>query len=173
MAIKPIRKNPDPVLRKKTKRIPVINDDIRRLVADMHETLHDAKGLGLAAPQVGVSLRVAVFHMPKAEPFALINPEVVKRIGEREVVEGCLSIPGYEGKVWRSLGVTVKGLDMQGQPVRLKATEMLSQCLEHEIDHLNGILYIDHITDPDKFYKLEPKKRPSLAEAEENSDDAL
>lgn len=99
MAIRPIRQTPDPVLRKKAKRVPAIDKSIHGLIRDMIDTLDEAEGLGLAAPQVGVSLRVAVLHMPEEEPVALINPEVVKRAGEREVVEGCLSIPGYQGKL--------------------------------------------------------------------------
>jgi peptide deformylase len=101
--------------------------------------------------------------MPDGEPFALVNPEVVKRIGEREVVEGCLSIPGYQGKIKRALGVTVKGLDLAGKPVRLKAAETLAQALEHEIDHLDGILYTDHLESPDRLYKIEPDE---VAQAE-------
>ncbi len=169
MAVKPIRLLPDVVLRKKAKRIPVIDQTIVNLANDMVETLVHVKGLGLAAPQVGVSLRLAVFHMAKEEPFVLVNPEVVKRFGEREIVEGCLSIPGYEGRVKRSVRVTVKGMDIQGKPVRINAQEILAQCLEHEIDHLNGVLYIDRIESPDKFYRIEPKKL-DLKEAEETAD---
>jgi peptide deformylase len=170
MSVRPIRENPDPVLRKKARRVSAIDRDTLRLVADMTETLLEARGLGLAAPQVGASVRVAVFHMQDKEPFALINPEIVKRIGEREVTEGCLSIPGYQGKIKRSQAVTVKGLDCAGQPVRLKAKEILAQCLEHEIDHLNGILFIDHLESPDKLYKIEPHSEEDDAS---ETDDAL
>jgi len=111
--------------------------------------------VGLAAPQVGVSLRVVVLQMPDEEPVAIINPEIVKRAGEREVTEGCLSIPGYAGEIKRSVSVTVKGLDRQGRPTRIKATGLRAQALEHELDHLNGVLYIDHLESRDKLFKVE------------------
>jgi len=149
---------PDPILRKITKRIAVIDKSVMRLVYEMADTLSDAGGLGLAAPQVGVSLRLCVLRMPEEEPFALVNPDVVKRVGEREVVEGCLSIPGYQGTIRRSLAVTVKGLDIKGNPVRIKATGLLAQALEHEIDHLDGILYIDHLDSPLKLSRLSPEQ---------------
>jgi peptide deformylase len=123
----------------------------------MIETMHQINGVGLAAPQVGVPLRVVVLQMPEEEPIALINPQMVKRSGEREVTEGCLSIPGYAGELKRSLSVTVKGLDRKGKEVRIKATGLLAQALEHELDHLNGVLYVDHLESEDKLYKVEPK----------------
>lgn len=165
MAIKPILTVPNPVLRKKTRRIAAIDKRVHKLAADMMETLEQVAGLGLAAPQVGVSVRLCVLHMPKEEPFALVNPEVVKRIGEREVVEGCLSIPGYQGKIKRSVAVTVKGLSLEGKPVRLKATETLAQALEHEIDHLDGVLYTDYLESQDKLYKIEPEDSAQVSEA--------
>lgn len=119
----------------------------------------------MAAPQIGVSLRLCVLHMSEdEEPIILINPEVVKRIGEREVPEGCLSIPGYQGKIKRAVEVTVKGLDLEGKPVRLKARELLAQALEHEIDHLDGVLYTDRLESPDKFYKIKPEDLIPLEE---------
>jgi peptide deformylase len=121
----------------------------------MVETMQQTKGVGLAAPQVGVSLRVVVLQMPGEEPVAVINPEIVKRAGEREVTEGCLSIPGYAGEIKRSVSVTVKGRDRQGKTIRIKATGLMAQALEHELDHLNGILYIDHIEGQDKLHKVE------------------
>jgi peptide deformylase len=157
MAIRPILTAPNPILRKKSKRVQVIDKTIHKLVRDMMETLEHAAGLGLAAPQVGASVRLCVLHMPEEEPFALINPEVVKRIGHREVVEGCLSIPGYQGRIKRSIEVTVKGLDIEGNPVRFKAHETLAQALEHEIDHLNGVLYIDYLENPDDLDRIEQK----------------
>ena len=123
----------------------------------MVETLQLANGVGLAAPQVGVSLRVVVLRMPDEEPIAIINPEMVKRTGEREVSEGCLSVPGYVGEIKRSVSVTVKGWDRHGKAIRIKATNLMAQVLEHELDHLNGILYIDHIESQDKLYKIEPE----------------
>jgi peptide deformylase len=121
----------------------------------MIETMHAAPGVGLAAPQVGVSLRIIVIGMPHDEVKALINPEIVKSLGKRLVEEACLSVPGYGGEIERSVSVTVKGLDHRGKEIRLKGRELLAQVLEHEIDHLNGILYIDHLESPDKLYQVE------------------
>jgi peptide deformylase len=148
---------PEPVLRQKAKKVPTIDHSLQRLIDDMVTTMQQANGVGLAAPQVGVSLRVAVLQMPEEEPFAIINPEIVKRSGDREVGEGCLSVPGYQGELKRSASVTVKGLNREGGKIRIKATGLMAQALEHEIDHLNGILYIDHIESEDKLYKIEPK----------------
>ena len=156
MAIRALRHLPDdPVLRQKARRVPTIDSSIQQLIDDMVETMQQTKGVGLAAPQVGVSLRVVVLQMPDEEPMAIINPEVVKRAGEREVTEGCLSIPGYAGDIERSVSVTVKGRDRQGKTIRIKATGLMAQALEHELDHLNGILYIDHIEGQDKLHRIE------------------
>jgi len=95
--------------------------------------------------------------MPGEEPIAIINPKMVKRAGEREVTEGCLSVPGYAGEIKRSISVTVKGQNRQGKAIRLKATGLMAQALEHELDHLNGILYIDHLESQDKLHKIEPE----------------
>jgi peptide deformylase len=121
----------------------------------MVETMQKASGVGLAAPQIGVSLRVAVIQLPDEEPIALVNPEIVRRSGEREVVEGCLSVPGYAGDIKRSVSVTVKARDRQGKPVRIKATGLMAQALEHELDHLNGVLFVDHVEGPDKLHRAE------------------
>jgi len=156
MAVLPIRTLPDPVLRQKAKRVSAIEGSIQRLIDDMVETMQDTgNGVGLAAPQVGVSLRVVVLQMPGKPPMALINPEIVKRSGERELVEACLSVPGYAGEIKRSLSVTVKGRDRQGKEVRLKASGLLAEALEHELDHLNGILYIDHVESQDKLHRVD------------------
>ena len=162
MPVLSIRLVPDPVLRQKAKRVRNIDSSIERLIDDMLETMPAVSGAGLAAPQVGVSLRLAVIGMPDEEPIVLINPEVVKRSGERLVVEGCLSIPGYRGEIKRSASVTVKGRNREWKGIRLKATELLAQALEHEIDHLNGVLYIDHLESPDKLYQIEPEEERGL-----------
>jgi len=156
MAIIPIRVLPDPVLRQKSKRVRVIDGSVRRLIGDMLETMHSAGGVGLAAPQVGVSLRVIIIGIPGQEEIVLINPEIVRRTGERLVEEGCLSIPGYIGEIKRAETVRVKGRDQNGKEIRIKANELLAQALEHEIDHLNGVLYIDHLESMDKLRKIEP-----------------
>lgn len=155
MAVLPIRVVPDPVLRQKSKRIRYIDSSVHRLIADMLETMHAASGAGLAAPQVGVPLRVIVIGIPGEDDIVLINPEIVRRNGERLVDEGCLSIPGYVGQVRRCQQVTARGLDRNGKQVRIKGEELLAQALEHEIDHLNGVLYIDHLDSPGKLSKVE------------------
>lgn len=119
----------------------------------MIETMKANNGCGLAAPQVGVALRCIVIGMPEQEPFAVINPEIVKRRGERQIEEACLSVPGIGGQVTRSIEVIVKGIGRDGKPVRVKGHDLLAQALEHEIDHLNGILFIDRVDSPEKLYK--------------------
>ena len=156
MTFIPIRALPDPILRQKSKRVRAIDGSIQKLIGDMIETMHATGGVGLAAPQVGVPLRVIVIGIPGEEDIALINPEVVRRTGERLIDEGCLSIPGYIGQIKRAMSVRVKGRDLTGKEIRIKATELLAEVLEHEIDHLNGVLYIDYLDSMDKLRKIEP-----------------
>jgi len=156
MAVIPIRVLPDPILRRKSKRVRIIDSSIQKLINDMIETMHAVPGrVGLAAPQVGVSLRVFVIGIPDEEDIALINPEIVRRTGERLVEEGCLSIPGYVGQIKRAISVKVKGRDQNGKEIRIKANDLLAQALEHEIDHLNGVLYIDYLESMDELRKIE------------------
>jgi len=156
MAIIPIRVFPDPILKEKSKRVRVIGNSVQRLIGSMIETMHSAGGVGLAAPQLGTPLRVIVIGIPGEEDIVLINPEIVRRTGERLVDEGCLSVPGYIGQIKRAESVRVKGRDQNGKKIRIKADELLAQALEHEIDHLNGVLYIDYLEGMDKLRKLEP-----------------
>jgi peptide deformylase len=130
----------------------------------MVETMRNANGIGLAANQVGFLWRVITIEIPPAEEdedenngqlYRLINPSIVKRSGKREVEEGCLSIPGYRGFIERSLRVTVKALAPNSKEFRIKADELLAQALEHEIDHLNGILYTDHLTSHENLEQIE------------------
>jgi peptide deformylase len=156
MAIREIRKYPDPVLRKKAAPVKIIDGDIRKLVDDMVDTMYAEPGVGLAAPQIGVSLRVVVIDVGDDNPIALVNPEIVKRSGERTCDEGCLSVPGYRGEITRSVKVLAQGLDpYTGKEVRIKAEDnLLAEALEHEIDHVNGILYIDYLASPDSLIPL-------------------
>ena len=154
MAVMQIRTLPDPVLRQKAKKVGSIDGSIQKLIDDMIETMRAFHGVGLAAPQVGVPLRIAVIEMPGEEVIALINPEVVKRQGERVLEEGCLSVPGYRGEIKRSVTVKVKALDLQGRQIRIKGEGLLAEALEHEIDHLNGTVYVDHVEEPDKLYRI-------------------
>ncbi len=155
--ILPIRRAGDPVLREKARRVRRPDDSIAKIIEDMWVTMYDAPGVGLAAPQVGIPLKIVVIHVPDHEPFALLNPEIVKRSGERRVDEGCLSVPGFRGEIKRSLKVLAKGIDpVTGKEVRIRAeNDLLAECLEHEIDHINGILYIDYLDGPDSLVSLE------------------
>ena len=156
MAVLPIVKVPQPVLREKTKKVKKVDASIQKLIDDMIETMHDAPGVGLAANQVGVPLRIAVMQVPGDEVIALVNPEIVKRSGTRECEEGCLSLPGYKGVVPRSEKVVVKGLDRNGKPVRIHADELLAEIIEHECGHLDGQLYFDLLDSIDKLIPVRP-----------------
>ncbi len=160
MAVLPIRTLPDPVLKQKAKRVSIIDGSLNKLIRNMIETLHSEPGrVGLAAPQIGVSLRVIVIDLPDEEgDIVLVNPAIVKRRGERLINEGCLSIPGYFGQIKRAESVTVKGRDQGGKEIRIKADGLLAQALEHEIDHLNGVLYINHLESMDTLQKVEPEE---------------
>jgi peptide deformylase len=156
MAIRPLTMMDNPVLHRKAKRVRTIDDSIQKLIDDMVDTMRDTGGVGLAAPQVGIPLQVVVIEIPGEDVITLINPELVKSSGEQEMVEGCLSLPGYRGEVKRWEAVTVKGRDRSGKAIRVKADGLLAHVLQHEIDHVNGVVYIDHLESMDKLYKAEP-----------------
>ncbi|MBI2304723.1 MAG: peptide deformylase [Chloroflexi bacterium] len=167
MAILSILNFNNPILRQKAKRVRTVDGSLQKLIGDMVDTMRAANGVGLAAPQVGISLRVAVIQTSEEEEeevIVLINPEIVKRSGTRLVGEGCLSLPGYKGEIPRSLSVTVKARDRQGKEFRIKGADLLAQALEHEIDHLNGTLFFDHLDSLDKLQRIE--SRPPAAPEE-------
>ncbi len=153
MAVLKIRTNPDPVLRKKAVKVTGIDDSVRRLVDNMIETLEESSGVGLAANQVGVPLRIVVIQIPDEECLVLINPVIVETQGERTVVEGCLSIPGYQAEISRAETVKVRAKGRNGRIIRRKATDLLAQAIQHEVDHLNGVLYIDYLSDMSQLVK--------------------
>lgn len=157
LTVRPIRYLGDPVLRRRASEVQHVDDSIRQLVDDMIESMYAAEGVGLAAPQIGVGLRIVVLGMPDEEPVPIINPVIVERAGHRELEgEGCLSVPGYRGSVTRSQQVTVEGLDAAGRALRITACDnLLAQAIEHEVDHINGILYVDHLTSIDTLTKIE------------------
>jgi peptide deformylase len=159
MAVLQIRTLPDPLLRQKAKRVTKIDKSIQKLIDDMIDTLRaDPNRAGLAAPQVGVLLRVTVIELPEQELIILINPEIVKKEGERVVQEGCLSIPGYFGEIKRAVTVKVKAKGRDGKEFRLKAEGLLAQALEQEIEHLDGILYIDHLESQEKLFEADKEE---------------
>jgi len=136
----------------------------------MFETLHEAHGLGLAAPQIGVSLRVAIVEMPAdeetgtpARQYVLCNPEIVKMSGEETDEEACLSLPGYVGEVTRAAVVTVKGFSAEGKPVRYKGEGLLARAFQHELDHLDGILFVDRLESLDKLRRVNEDKEEAVA----------
>jgi peptide deformylase len=146
MAVLKVRKYGDPVLRRRAAEIKEITPDLSRTIADMVETMYDEAGIGLAAPQVGISLRLMVVgHDERREPRALINPAIVDRGGEVTAEEGCLSIPGIFAQVKRAEWVDVEAKDVDGQPVKIHGRGLLARVLQHEMDHLDGVLFIDHL----------------------------
>jgi peptide deformylase len=148
MALLPILRYPDPRLHKKATEVDAVDDGIRKLVADMAETMYEAPGIGLAATQVDVHKRVIVIDVSedKSKLLALINPEILERDGEQVCEEGCLSVPGVYEKVVRSERVTVRALDPQGAPFTLEADGLLAVCIQHEVDHLDGKVFVEHLS---------------------------
>jgi peptide deformylase len=153
MAIRRILTAEEPILRERTKRVSSFDASLHRLLDDMRETMRDAPGVGLAANQIGVPLQVAVIEVD-GKVTELVNPEVVKGAGEQLDWEGCLSIPGYVAEVGRHDRVTVKARDRHGRPFRMRGTELLSRALQHEIDHLNGRLYIDYLESLEELVRV-------------------
>lgn len=149
MALRTIELWGSEVLRRKAVEVEDFGEEMQTLIDDMFETMYKADGVGLAAPQIGVSQRVIVVDVQDegSEPFAMINPRLVEAGSEREKgEEGCLSIPGLSAMVERPARVVVEGLDRKGEPVRIAGEGLLGRCLQHEIDHLNGVLFVDHVS---------------------------
>ena len=155
MSLLPIIEIPDPILRKRARKVRRIDKSVLKLANNMVDTLREAGGVGLAANQVGELQRIIVIQLPEEEARIYVNPEIIKAEGEREVEEGCLSIPGYRGKIIRSVTIRFGALDHSSKRLRIDADGLLAQALEHEIDHLNGILYTDHLRSHDDFYMIE------------------
>jgi peptide deformylase len=158
-----------PTLRRKARKVTKFGPELRQLIEDMIETMHQAPGVGLAASQVNVPDRVIVVELPAdeeegtpAELHAFVNPEIVKASREvEEGNEGCLSVPGYVGDVPRHTMVVVRGQDVYGKPQRIRAHDYLARILQHEIDHLDGILFIDRVTDPSKIHEITTEEAES------------
>ena len=178
MTIRPLAPSGDSVLREKARKVRDFGPSLQELIDDLIDTMRDAPGVGLAAPQIGVSLRVAVIEIPVDEeeedndPYSgkvivLCNPEVVKTWGEEELQEGCLSMPQYVGDVTRAARVVVKAHDRRGKPFRIRGEGLLARALQHEIDHLNGTLFVDRVESLDKLYSTEPLEEDEAATTEE------
>lgn len=157
MALLEILTYPDPRLALRSDAVESVTDEVRKLIDDMFETMYMSEGVGLAAPQVGITKRIIVVDCGLREkdaeppllpiqPIAVVNPEIVARDGAITWEEGCLSVPGYTDDVERAERVTVTGLDREGQPLRIEADGLLAVCLQHEIDHLEGVLFVDRLS---------------------------
>ena len=166
----------NPILTAKAKRVRKVDASVQALIDDMVETMREAPGVGLAATQIGVPLRVIVVEIPETEDqpdngklYTLVNPEIIRTSAEiEEGEEGCLSIPGWIGQLDRHVWVTVKALDRKGREVRIKANDFLARTLQHEIDHLNGVLFTDRLTSREKLIKLSEKEEEAeVSEARE------
>lgn len=158
MAIRQIREEGDEILKKKSREVEEVDDKIRQLLDDMVETMHKFNGVGLAAVQVGILKRAIVIDLYDDKgPMKLINPVIVKEKGEQEVEEGCLSFPNKYAKLVRPAEVTVEALDENGKKVKIKAKELLAQALCHEIDHLNGVTFVEKMI-PGTLEYVEPEK---------------
>ena len=173
MAVRPILTAENPLLRRKAKKVTQFGQGLRALVRDLFDTLHAARGLGLAAPHIGVLERVFIVELPAeydeqgkqiapAQSYVLVNPEIVRAQGEEEMEEGCLSVPGYRGLVKRATSVTIKGQNLQGKPVRYRAEGLLAQAFQHERDHLDGILYLDRLESPSKLWRIQVGEEETL-----------
>jgi len=144
MAIRIIRENGDEILRKKAREVEVIDDKIREILDDMVETMHQFNGVGLAGPQIGILKRLVVIDIYDDNgPIKLVNPRIIKQKGEQEVEEGCLSFPNQYAKLVRPAQVVVEALNEKGENIRIEADGLLAQALSHELDHLEGILFVD------------------------------
>ena len=165
MAVRTILTAENPLLRRKSKKVTRFGQALHELVEDMFDTMYAAPGLGLAAAQIGVLQRVFIVEMPPEfdqegneiapfERFVLVNPEIVRARGEEEMEEGCLSVPGLRGLVKRATDVTIKGQDLRGKPVRYRGHDLLAQAFQHELDHLDGVLFLDRLEGPDKVWRI-------------------
>lgn len=164
MVIRRILTADEPMLREKTKKVSHFDASLHRLLDDLLDTMRDAPGIGLAANQIGIPLRVAVIELEE-KVTELINPQIVRASGEVIDWEGCLSIPGFVAEVKRAAKVTVKAQDRHGKEFRIKGEELLARALQHEIDHLNGVLYIDYLESLEELVRV--GEHPSGVEEEQ------
>ncbi len=166
MAIRNIREDGDEVLRKVCKPVTKMTDRLSQLIDDMFETMYEANGVGLAAPQVGVLRRIVVIDTMEDNPLVLVNPEIIEEDGEQTGPEGCLSLPGLQGDVTRPQHVICKALDRNMNEITVEGEDLLARAICHELDHLDGILYKDLAIDG--LYKVEPIEPEEDEEADED-----
>jgi len=173
MAVRPVLLFPDPRLKRKSAPIAQVSDEIRALAADMLETMYDEPGIGLAAPQVGEAIRLIVVDTTWTEegaersPLVLLNPEIVSREGTITWNEGCLSVPDYQADVERAARIRLRAQDLDGKPVEIDAEELQAVCFQHEVDHLEGILFIDRISRLKRSLYVNKRKKELRREREE------
>jgi len=173
MALRPVLKFPDKRLRRVSRKIEAIDDEIRELAQDMCDVMYDEPGIGLAAPQVGESVRLIVVDTEwtqedaERSPLVLVNPEITEREGAIVWTEGCLSVPDYEAEVERAARVRLLAQDLEGKPVDLVADELQAVCFQHEIDHLDGVLFIDRISRLKRSLYVKKRKKQLRLELEE------
>ena len=159
MAIRMIREDGDEILRKKTREVETVDDKIKEILDDMLETMHQYNGVGLAGPQIGILKKLVVIDLyDENPPLKLVNPKIVKQEGKQEVEEGCLSFPNKYGKIVRPAKVIVEALNENGERMRIEAEGLLAQALSHEVDHLEGVLFVDKII-PGTLEYVEPEKK--------------
>lgn len=168
MAILDILHFPDPRLRNKAKPVAMVDEAIRRLVDDLFETMYQAPGIGLAATQVNVAKQVLVIDLSeeKNQPLCLINPEIIEQDGEEQMEEGCLSVPGVYEPVTRAAHIRIRALNRQGEPFEMEVDDLLAVCIQHEMDHLDGKLFVDYLSSLKRQRirkKLEKEGRQNLA----------
>jgi peptide deformylase len=166
MALRQILTFEHPVLRQKARKVPRVDTSIVRLLDDLAETMYAAPGAGLAANQIGVALRVCVVKGDENQHYGLVNPVLVKGEGSQVGYEGCLSFPGWVGEVERYETVVVKGLNRRGKEVRIKAAGFTARAFQHELDHLDGVLFTDRLTNLETLRKLEELEAEEAAEGE-------
>lgn len=181
MTVREVIQVGDPRLREPSRKIFRVTPEIRQLIEDMIETMDENDGVGLAAVQIGEMQRVIVIEVPEDEDiwgsgelYVTLNPEIVKASHETEVgIEGCLSIRGYVGEVERAAEVLVRGMDVNGKPFRLRPRGYLARVFQHEIDHLNGVLYIDRLVAPDRIWEVKPGTEETVEMEEQSKAEAI
>jgi peptide deformylase len=175
MALRPVLRFPDPRLKRVSKPVERITDELRALAAEMLEVMYDEPGIGLAAPQVGEPVRLIVMDTDWTEegaersPLVLVNPEILEREGTLVWTEGCLSVPDFTAEVERAARVMVRGLDLEGRELQIEAEELKAVCFQHEIDHLDGILFIDRISRLKRSLYVKKRQKALRRELEEGS----